>query len=251
MLTRRDCLKGTLIGLPSYALLAEFASTRKAIASGLDVRRWIDRQQEIALALARDEIRPSQWQSNVEALARVVDLPQLIAEIGHAKTRVVGRGTPTDPLKSTVVFHDETGAPRKLRYATALFTFGRDDVVTPHAHRHMASAHLVLEGAFRVRTFDRVGDEGGAIVVRPATDAIVGAGEVSTMSSERNNIHWFVPQSDRAMTFDVIVDNLDKGEPSFQIDAVDPVRGTRLADGSLRAPILSFSEASAFYRPDV
>jgi hypothetical protein len=251
MLTRRDCLKGALIGLPSYALLAEFVPVRDALASGLDARRWIGRQQEIALALARGEIRPIQWQAEVEALARTVDLPQLIAEVGRTETKVVGQGTPTDPVKRTVTFHDETGARRKLRYATALFTFGRNDVITPHAHRHMASAHLVLEGAFHVRTFDRVRDENGAIVIKPATDTIVTVGEVSTMSSERNNIHWFVPQSDRAVTFDVIVSDLDKGEPSFQIDAVDPVRGTRLADGSLRAPILSFQDASAFYTPDV
>jgi hypothetical protein len=251
MSTRRDIVRSVLTGLPAYALLAEIAPIRSAFASDFDVRRWIDRHQEIALGLARGELSAGQWQTEVEALSSAVDLPKLIDEIGRARTVAVGRGTSTDPVKRTIRFVEATGEPRKLRYGTALFTFGLDDVVTPHAHRHMVSAHLIIDGMFRVRTFDRLRDEDGAIVIRPATDGIVRVGDVSTMSSERNNVHWFVPQSDRAATFDVVVAALDKGEASSKLEAVDPVRAIRLADGSLRAPILSFEVSSKLYTRDV
>src|SRR5262249_22801513 len=140
---------------------------------------------------------------------------------------------------------------RKLGFGAALFVFGRDSVITPHAHRHMVSAHLVVEGAFRVRCFDRLRDEDGAIVIRPRSDATVGLGDVSTMSSPRGNVHWFVPLSERAMTFDVVVSGLDRGAPPHVIEAVDPVRGERLPDGTIRTPILSFEESSRFYTREI
>ncbi len=174
-----------------------------------------------------------------------------MAEIERSKIKPAAVGMATDPVRRSVRFLDETGAPRKLRYTTVLFTFDRAEIITPHAHRHMVSAHLVIEGAFRVRNFDRVRDEDGAIVIRPTGDAILGLGAVSTMSIDRDNVHWFVPRTDRAATFDVIVSGLDKGQPGHLIEAVDPIRGTRLADGTLRAPILSFEESSRFYTPDV
>ena len=115
----------------------------------------------------------------------------------------------------------------------------------------MVSAHLVVEGAFRVRNYDRVRDEADAIVIRPSVDATIEIGDVSTISPDRDNIHWFVPRGGRAATFDVIISGLDEGQPSFDIEAVDPVRGQVLADGAIRAPIVSFEESSRFYTRDV
>jgi hypothetical protein len=53
------------------------------------------------------------------------------------------------------------------------------------------------------------------------------------------------------MTFDVIVDGLDHGEERFKIEAIDPIRGTKLPDGTLRAPILTFEESSRFYTREI
>lgn len=250
-MSRRNWIGGVLATFPIYAFLAEIGAAQETRGARLSAGGWIKRQQEIALALSRGELRLQQWQAEVESLSRAVDFPELMAEIGRAEVKIVADGMPTDPVKRSITFHDETGARRKLRYATALFTFARDHVITPHAHRNMVSAHLVVEGAFRVRNFDRVRDEDGAIVIRPTVDETIAAGDISTMSADRNNIHWFVPQADRAATFDVIVSALDRSEPSFKIEPVDPVRGTRLADGSVRAPILSFEDSSRFYTREI
>lgn len=248
---RRKFARDVLTGFPAYALLATFGAARATPASKLSAKRWIDRQQEIAVALARGEMIPDQWRAEVESLARAVDMAQLMAEVGRARSSSVGRGLPTYPMKHAIAFRDEAGARRKLRYAVALFTFDRNNVVTPHAHRNMVSAHLVVEGAFRVRNFDRLRDEDGAIVIRPSLDETIGVGDVSTIGPARDNIHWFVPTSDRAATMDVIVSGLDREKPRYKIEAIDPVRATALPDGSLRAPILGFEEASRFYTPDI
>jgi hypothetical protein len=251
MMSRRNLVCGVLAAFPTYALLAEIGVAQDALDNHMSAARWIKRQQGIALALSHGELHPQQWQAEVESLARSIDLHELMAEIGRAEVKIVADGLASDPVKRGIVFRDETGARRKLRYATALFTFGRDNVITPHAHRNMVSAHLVVEGAFRVRNFDRVRDEDGAIVIRPTVDETIQLGDVSTMSVDRNNIHWFVPRADRASTFDVIISALHRDESPFKIEPVDPVRGIQLPDGTVRAPILSFEDSSRFYTREI
>jgi hypothetical protein len=117
----------------------------------------------------------------------------------------------------------------------------------------MASAHLIVDGRFRIRNFDRLGDAGEpdrpgeAMIIRPTRDIVAGVGTVSTMSSDRDNIHWFVPQGGAARTFDIVVSGLDAGQPDYDIRAIDPLGGRRLADGSIAAPVISFDESSARY----
>lgn len=250
MQTRRGFAASVLAAFPAYALLAEFAPARAGIAHGDAARRWIGQQDEMARALAQGEIAPGQWRREVESLSNAVDLDQLMAEIDRAQVRVAGRGMPNDPVKRTIRFRDETGTPQRLGYAAALFSFDRHNVITPHGHRHMLSAHLVVEGAFRVRNFDRVRDEDGAVIIRPSIDETIRPGAVSTIGVEQDNIHWFVPRTERATTFDIIVTGLGPDEPRYVVEAVDPLRGTRLPDGTVRAPILGFAESSRFYTAD-
>jgi hypothetical protein len=248
--TRRSFLQQSLSSFAVYALLRE-TRLRAAPARSSDVAHWLRRQEDMATALAHGTLRPVQWQDEVERLAREIDVDALRDAIGHADLRDDGRGSASDPFRRSIAFRDEDGRRRRFRYATALFAFDRDNVITPHGHRHMASAHMVLEGSLRVRNFDRLRDEGHSMVLRPTVDAIVRAGDISTMSSERNNVHWFVPVSAKAATFDVIVTDLDHGQPAYAIEPVDPLRGKRLDDGSLLAPIIDFDASSRLYTRDV
>lgn len=195
---------------------------------------------------------PLAWQSEVERLARDVDLAELIATVRQARLTPAPMGSHNDPAKRFVRFVDAAGEPRRLAYGAALFDFQPHNVITPHGHRHMVSAHLVVDGAFRVRNFDRIGDEANAMIVRPTRDQIIGVGEVSTMSSQRDNIHWFVPSGGaRAATFDVVISDLDPGAPSFDIQAIDPLAGRVRQDGAIVAPIIGFSESALRYTADV
>lgn len=249
MPTRRLLLQ-TLSAFSAYALLRE-THLRAAPRRSADVAAWLRRQDDMAAGLAAGSLKPTQWQDGVEELARTIDIDALLDATRHAEVRENGRGSDNDPLRRSIVFKDSQGRRRHLHYGVALFTFGRDNVITPHGHRHMASAHMVVAGALRLRNFDRLRDEGQAMVLRPTVDAIVRAGDVSTMSADRNNVHWFVPVSDSAMTFDLIVDHLDPGEPGFRIDPVDPLRARRLDDGTLLAPIIGFDESSRRYTREV
>lgn len=242
---RRKALLGLL---SSFALVALAREARAAaMPVGARARRWIEGQQDIAEGLAQGRLTGRQWALEVERLAAEIDVAELMAAVDRADIRPAGEPFQNDPQKRFVRFLDAQGRPRQLAYGAALFDFEPRNVVTPHGHRNMVSAHLVVAGRLRVRNFDRLGDLPGAMRLRPTRDYVAGPGRVSTMSDERDNIHWFVPQGGPARTFDVLVSGLDPGVPDHQIEAVDPVRARRAGDGSLIAPIIDFASSSRLY----
>ena len=89
-------------------------------------------------------------------------------------------------------------------------------------------------GALRARTYDRLGDEPGALLLRPAGDRRLERGQVSTIGRRRENVHWFVPLTSRAATFDVIVTGLEPTGPEYQVLAFDPLGSADLGEGTLR-----------------
>ncbi len=249
LLTRRENLAAMLPGFLIYALLGE---ARAAVLGRRgSVAAWIADQDELARALAAGRITGPTWCDEVERLGRRVDLEALMATVQQSDLRRAALSSANDPRKRYVKFLDEHGSPRRLAYGTALFDFEPHNVITPHGHKHMVSAHLVVAGRFRVRNFDRIRDEENAIVILPTRDYVARLGDVSTMCSARDNIHWFVPQGGPATTFDLVISDLDPGQPSYDIKAIDPMRGRHLADGTIAAPIIGFDEAALRYTADV
>lgn len=235
-------------GLAAFTLaLLGCEASSAAPQRRMAARDWIERQGELARALKSGEVSPLGWMSEAERLAREIEVAELMAELDRAQISANPASDTNDPRKRTIRFIDANGEPRKLGYGAAFFDFEPHNVITPHGHRHMVSSHLVVEGAFRVRNFDRLCDEEGAMIIRPTRDYIAATGALSAMSSARDNIHWFVPEGGRAMTFDVIISALDQGMPSYEIEAVDPLAGQLLADGSIRAPKIAFEDASNKY----
>ncbi len=242
---RRNAI-GSLTAFAAYALVRE---ARAASSPSRPVLRWINRQDELAKGLASGTVTQVQWHDAVNALAREADVAMLAAEIGRARLREAGAPFGHDPVKRFVTFVGDGGEPVRVSYGAALFTFARDSVITPHAHKHMASAHIVIGGKVRIRTFDRVGEiaseaGAGAIIVRPTVDEIAEPGMAAAMTSAKDNVHWFAARSESAMTFDVIIDGLDAGQPDYVIQPLDPVRAQHTPSGDIIAPILSFEESS-------
>ncbi len=235
-----------LAGLPAYSLLdtAQAAGVR-------GISHWVRRQDEIAQALARGEISGLAWAQEVEHLAASISVPEVLAALKNAQIADAGAPSYNDPKKSFVRFLDEDGKPAKLAYGAALFKFHRGNVITPHVHRHMVSAHMVIEGSFRIRNFDWIAEDGDGVILKPTRDYVAKPGEVSTMCTQRDNGHWFVPLSEGATTFDVVVSGLDAGAPDHEIRAIDPARAAKLGDGTIRASYLDFEESSRRYTSDV
>jgi len=227
----------------AYALLAELSRAR-ADRRSPSVRAWLDRQEELARALASGTLASESWRREVEALGREADVARLVAE---ALPSSAARALPSDPARRILRWRGPGGRPRQQRFAVAYFRFDPGNVITPHGHRGMQSAHLVVEGSLRARTYDRIGEVPGALVLRPAGDRRLEPGEVSSIGQAAENVHWFVPLGERAATFDVLVTGLEPAGPDYQVQPVDPLGGTELGDGTLRAPLLGFEESARRY----
>ncbi len=243
---RRDFILGTLPALAVFALLRE-ADAAVPTDTRMPARRWVLRQDELARSLAKRKISQVEWHDSVNALARDVDVGELAFEIRRAQTRSAGDPFGHDPKKRFITFIDDKEAPIHVAYGAALFSFDKTSVITPHAHKHMASAHMVIDGKVRVRTFDRIADEDGALLIFPTGDTVAEAGHAAAMTTDKDNVHWFAPRTPHAMTFDVIVDGLDAGQDRYVIQPVDPIGGEHLGDGTIRAPLLSFDDSSKRY----
>ncbi|HEY0139937.1 MAG TPA: hypothetical protein VGF48_03520 [Thermoanaerobaculia bacterium] len=239
---RRD-----FIGSVSLALFAQIIGTRHLLAERVtrSVGEWVDAQQHIAKSLKAGTMTGAAWQYNVEELARQIELEELLRAINFAKLERDFKFTSDGGTKQFVQLPRPDGT--KLVYGAAIFGLEKNKAITPHGHRHMASAHMVISGSLHVRNYDRIADEPQHLVIRPTVDETIGVGAVSTMSSDRNNIHWFTAKTDRAFTLDVIVDSLTPNAPGYKIDLVDPRGGEKLGNGDIRARLIEWEESVRLY----
>ena len=224
------------------ALLAQMIAARRLLAAGASVRlqEWIRRHEELARQLHASPSNGIAWQHGVEQLSAETDLDELLRYIDFAKIEREFRFTSDGGTRHSI----SVGG---ITFGTAIFGLEKGRSITPHGHRNMVSAHLVIAGKLRVRNFDRVSDEPEHIILRPTVDATITRGAVSTMSTQRNNIHWFTALTDRAFTLDVVVSDLKEGDESFYIDLVDPRGGTRRGDGTIRAPRIDWKTSARLY----
>jgi len=243
---RRTLLAMAMLSFPVYALAAEARAAGVIGDRRMTTKRWIDRQEELAHGLRSGSISLAAWREGVASVAREADVAQLWADVARASAKP-GEAFMRDPVKRRVRFPGEDGRPRHLTYGVASFTFGPDSVITPHAHKHMASAHMVIDGRVRIRTFDRLADKGPSLLIRPTGDHIGEAGTAAAMTTERDNIHWFTPVTPHAVTLDVIIDGLDPRQDSYLIQPVDPLGGKVMRDGTILAPLMSFEASMKAY----
>lgn len=242
---RRSFLRNCA-GFSAFALVAELsaAATQPASPAG---RRWVTQHRELARELKTGGLSQVRWHEQVNALARELDFEQLAAELRRARIKDAGAPFGSDPQKRYVTMLDDQGQAVKLGYGLALFDFGATSVITPHAHKHMVSAHMVIDGRVRVRTFDRIRDEDGALVIRPTGDLVAEPGYSAAMTTPKDNVHWFVPRTARALTLDIIIDGLDVDQERYLIQPIDPLGGQRLPNGTIKAPIISFERSMELY----
>lgn len=247
---RRFLLSTALASFTTYALLREARAVESIRGKRISPVTWIRRQEELAIGLREGSVSQRAWHEEVNRMATEVDISELMAEVRRGQSRV---GTPfmRDPVKRSIRFVDANGQPMALSYAVAMFSFGPQSVITPHAHRFMASAHLVVEGRVRIRTFDRIADEAEGMRIRPTADHVGSVGSMAAMTTQKDNVHWFTPATPTAATFDVIVDALEAGQERYLIQPVDPVAGRMDADGTLVAPLLTFEESMRRYTAEM
>ena len=242
--TRREALKWSLGGYALVRMLLE----REALAGPVrqEVQAWAVRTYELCHDAQGRKIAPGEWQRQVEALYSRVPLPDLLQAIDFDRL-ASGMTLPDNRAEALhAPFPQVEGVPRV--FATKVFGMAQGRAIVPHGHRNMASMHLVLKGEFHLRHFDRVEDQPEHLVLRPTIDRTSKPGDLSSISDERDNVHWLVATKGPAYTFDVIISGLNPERGfNWKMDHVDVNGAERMNGGLLRARRIEFDEAIRRY----
>ena len=83
------------------------------------------------------------------------------------------------------------------------------------------------------------------MIIRPTIDRSFAVGQYSSISDDKDNVHWFKTISDTGFIFNIHVLGVSKGKQSKRI-YVDP-NGEKLAGGKIRARRIGGSEAYRLY----
>lgn len=244
--SRRRFSRQLIQGVLSFALLESLVLTD---ASGQAIKpitdHWAKELETMCADLKRQDIGLSAWQDQVETLFRRISLPDLLQFIDFDRLSkgfaFPDLGVHTKPVR----FPSLSGLPPRTSFVKKIFGLKKNRAIIPHGHSNMVSAHLVLQGELALRHYDKISEESQHLIIRPTIDRLVGVGDASSISDERDNIHWFIAQSEAAFTFDVIV--LDLAEQAYDIHNLDIEAGESLADGLIRAPKLDVETALKKY----
>lgn len=232
--------------LVSFALLESLFQTR-AFGKAIDpiIHHWAVQLQEYCLDLKQSTITPHAWQARVEELFRQVPLEDVLRFIDFERLRKGFEFPDLGVNTKMVTFPSLEGLPPQTAFVKKIFGLQRERAIIPHGHSNMASAHLVLQGELDLKHYDKVAEEADCLIIRPTVDHRVRPGEISSISDEGDNVHWFIAQSPVAFTFDVIL--LDIGNQPYHIHNIDIEAATKTGHDCLRAPKLDVQTALKKY----
>lgn len=247
MASRRDFLGGALLGGAGLIAGRSSASAQPSTSESASRSDPVDALREAVRRgrqLRLGEITQLEWQDQVErilggcdpeALARAVDLPAL-----RRRARPVARGASILRAPLFASLDADEGADVKVFFLRA----GRSD--PPHCHFNLVAAHIVLQGDFRVRHYDRMEEDGELIALRPTRDRTIGPGRVTSISDDRDNAHWHLAQTDGVL-LDVQQGRIDPSLPIRRRQMLDIDAAESRSDGALLARKLTRGAALRRY----
>jgi len=243
MLSRRQLTRGTL----GLALSWSFLGTLAACDAFPDeigpiAKAWLLDLDQLARSVKDGTLSQVEWQDRVEQLYARVELAEILALLDPET--LLARARFDDPREIAVPYRlpRVRGLPRELAFGHQVFALRRGQSIPPHGHHNMATSFLVLAGRFHGRHFDRLEDQPEHMIVRPTIDRTFEPGGVSTISDYRDNVHWFVAESDAGLLFNTHVHHIDPAVSAHGRVFMDP-DGEPLGDGSMRVEKLAARDA--------
>ena len=241
--TRRAFSGQLLASLLAYGLV-EGLWARDLWAAPIKPRigEWLRELSERVGDLRGRRLSDVEFQEHLEALFRFVDLGELtrLIKLDEVARRMAGAS-----ITGEVGLDVLAGLPTGVKFNRRLFVCRRGRSIVPHGHVNMCSGFLIIKGAWRGRHYERLETHEDHCVVLPTIDAAFVAGDVSTVSDHRDNVHWFVAESDAAFIFNVHVAGYDPEitEKPGRL-YLDP-HGEALGGGRIRAPRMTLAESRA------
>lgn len=248
-MNRREFSKSLVGSIASYALFRTlfvkdvFADSVRPITDS-----WVKGLHEMSMDLQAGKITPRQWQDKLKELFDQVELQELLTRIDFDKL-IQGLELPDAGVNTRwVKFPRLDGLPEQLAFYSKVFEMRKDRAIIPHGHRNMVSCHYVLQGELRLRHYEKVEEDGTHMVIEPTVDQVARVGSHSSISDEKNNIHWLRAATDTAFTYDVLI--VDIGGKKWEVDNIDPYEAEKIAGNRLRVKKLGLDEALKKYGHD-
>jgi hypothetical protein len=246
--SRREFQQSTLASLLGYAFLETvfqgdaFSDEMKIIA-----RKWLKDLNELGQDVKSQKIKQVDWQQKVEELFKQVDVKEFLTFIDFNKLTADIK-LPTSGEKSLrAKLPQVEGLPTNYVFGHQVFALAKGRSVVPHGHNNMATAFLILKGDFQGRLYDRLEDEQDHFIIRPTIDRKFTLGDSSTISDQKDNIHWFQAETEGSYIFNIHVYGVSpESKKSPGRVYLDP-NGEKLSDNRIRARKVSSSEVYKLY----
>jgi len=147
--------------------------------------------------------------------------------------------------KGYPVFPKVEGISENYSFTGRIFGMQKDRAIIPHGHTNMSSCHRVLNGEILLKQYDRVKDEGDYMFIKQTIEETGKAGSFSSISEDKDNVHWMVTTTPYAHTFDVIVGWLHNTKTEVQ--NIDMYAAQKADSGLLKVKKMDWKEALEKY----
>ena len=248
-LTRRH-FNTSLLGSVFTFSLVETLFSHDALAKPIraEVKYWLAEVEEASRAMQKQKLKQIEWQQKIAEIFSRVEQKDLLRSLDFDRIskqmKIVGS---QEAVSETLPKHIE-GMPKELSFSTYIYGMKKSGVIPPHCHQNMTSMHMPIGGGLHAWHFDRVADEANHLIIKPTMDKTLTLGEVTTVSDEKDNVHWFKPTSDVAYTFNILVVEIDPTKKStgrqFYLDAA---HGEKTDSDKLRVKKLNSKDAYRIY----
>lgn len=248
MNSRREFNFSLLGALTAYGLL-ETGFLKEAFADSVKpiITKWMGDLNALSKDLKdAKKLKDTEFQTKLEELYKNVDLPELLKLLDLEK---VAKGVlPDNGARSVGIDLSKVeGIPARLAFGKQIFCMKKGRSVVPHGHSNMCTGFIILRGTFDGKHYDRVEDHAKHYLIRPTIDRGFKAGECSTISDHKDNIHWFKATSDSGFIFNIHVSGYD---PTIKLSTgrlyLDP-DGEKIKDGLIVAKKMTSSECHKKY----
>jgi hypothetical protein len=209
--TRRDFNHSLLGTLAAYGLIETlfhhdaFAESVKPV-----IQKWMGELNALSKDLKADrKLKDTEFQTKLEALYKRVELTDLLKLLDLDRVARTAK-LPDEGARSIGIDLSKVeGLPARLYFGKQIFGLKKGRSVVPHGHSNMCTGFLILRGTFAGKHYDRVEDRAKHYLIKPTIDRAFKAGEFSTVSDHKDNVHWFKATSEAAFLFNIHVIGYD------------------------------------------
>jgi hypothetical protein len=247
-LPRRTFVTQMLGGALTFSLVKSLCGGRSLGAAVRPIAvKWLAEVEELSSGLKGHRVSSGDWQTKVEELFHRVELKDLLRSINYDELIKAPLFPEDHESALELEFPQVEGLPKELTYVPMFIAFKKGRAIVPHGHRNMVSMHMALEGEVHARHYENRGGDDKHLLIEPTLDKTFARGELSTVSDEHNNIHWFKATNGPVFMFNVAVFGLDGTRNFSGREYIDPLGADKLGDGRLRARRLTHTEAFKLY----